>query len=60
MASEGSFCFRKNIFLRNIIKESSERKGGKQKQKKKAEGGVCCGRVGVLSPAGHKKKAALR
>lgn len=35
MASEGSFCFRKNIFLRNIIKESSERKGGKQKQKKK-------------------------
>lgn len=52
--------FQEKYFFKEYNKRIIRKKRGKTKTEKKAEGGVCCGRVGVLSPAGHKKKAALR
>lgn len=48
--------FQEKYFLKEYNKRIIRKKRGKTKTEKKAEGGVCCGRVGVLSPAGHKKK----
>lgn len=56
----GKLLFQEKYFLKKYNKRIIRKKRGKTKTEKKAEGGVCCGRVGVLSPAGHKKKAALR